>query len=101
MHYAFTQILRYFYAACCWHESGHSALPDMSGLVDQSGASVWKRGTGAVRLLSLSVWLRYDYGVQPHKRKQPCAEPADPQHTYTLGNKNRIYLFGGFEIREC
>ncbi|KRY40929.1 hypothetical protein T01_10938 [Trichinella spiralis] len=85
----------------------------MSGLVDQSGASVWNRGTGAVvsqppvRSASfpftriLSVWLRYDYGVQPHKRKQPCAEPADPQHTYTLGNKNRIYLFGGFEIREC
>ncbi|KRY29477.1 hypothetical protein T01_13459, partial [Trichinella spiralis] len=29
------------------HESGNSALPDMSGLVDQSGASVWNRGTGA------------------------------------------------------
>ncbi|KRZ07964.1 hypothetical protein T11_13829 [Trichinella zimbabwensis] len=83
--------------------------PDMSGLVDQSGSSVWNRGTGAAvdqlpRLFSLPVWLsryHYSYGVEPHKRKRPCTEPADPQHTYTLGSKNRIYLFGGFEIREC
>ncbi|KRY74209.1 Diacylglycerol kinase epsilon [Trichinella pseudospiralis] len=35
----------------------------------------------------------YCYGVEPHKRKQPCTEPAVPQHTCTLGSKNRIYLF--------
>ncbi|KRX79521.1 hypothetical protein T06_8673 [Trichinella sp. T6] len=31
----------------CKHESGNSALPDMPGPVDQSGASVWNRVTGA------------------------------------------------------
>ncbi|KRZ10848.1 hypothetical protein T4B_1410 [Trichinella pseudospiralis] len=35
----------------------------------------------------------YCHGVEPHKRKQPCTEPAVPQHTCTLGSKNRIYLF--------
>ncbi|KRY97894.1 hypothetical protein T11_7294 [Trichinella zimbabwensis] len=71
----------------------------MSGPVDQSGASVWNRGTGAavdqspVRSASfpLPVWLscyHCCYGVEPHKRKQPCTESADPQHTYTLGSKN-------------
>ncbi|KRZ79979.1 hypothetical protein T10_4031 [Trichinella papuae] len=88
----------------------------MSGLVDQSGASAWNRGIGAalnqppVRSASfpfaliLAVWLnryRYCYGVEPHKQKQPCTEPADPEHRCTLGSKNRIYLFGSFEIREC
>ncbi|KRZ71023.1 hypothetical protein T10_1673 [Trichinella papuae] len=29
------------------HESGYSAFPDISGLVDQSGPSVWNHGTGA------------------------------------------------------
>ncbi|KRY39608.1 hypothetical protein T01_1190 [Trichinella spiralis] len=55
-------------------------------------------------VLPLSVWLsRYHccYGVEPHKRKQPCTESADPQHTCTLGSKNRIHLFGGFEFYEC
>ncbi|KRX46555.1 hypothetical protein T05_10071 [Trichinella murrelli] len=28
---------------------------------------------------------QYCYGVEPHKRKQPCTEPADPKHAYTLG----------------
>ncbi|KRY43108.1 hypothetical protein T01_16258, partial [Trichinella spiralis] len=31
----------------CYHESGNSALPDMSELVDQSDTSVWNCGTGA------------------------------------------------------
>ncbi|KRX58964.1 hypothetical protein T09_8483, partial [Trichinella sp. T9] len=31
----------------CKHESGNSALPDMPGPVDQYGASVWNRVTGA------------------------------------------------------
>ncbi|KRZ05542.1 hypothetical protein T11_5091 [Trichinella zimbabwensis] len=76
-----------------------------------TSSPVWNRGTGAavnqppVRSASfpLPVWLsryHYCYGVEPHKRKQPCTEPAVPQHTYTLGSKNRIYLFGGFEVRE-
>ncbi|KRZ11365.1 hypothetical protein T11_4197 [Trichinella zimbabwensis] len=81
----------------------------MSGLVDQSGPSVWNRGTGAavnqppVRSATFPFTLiRYHnyYGVEPHKLKRPYTEPADPQHTCTLGSINRIYLFGGFEIRE-
>ncbi|KRX48860.1 hypothetical protein T05_7737, partial [Trichinella murrelli] len=31
----------------CYHESGNSAFPDMSELVDQSDTSVWNCGTGA------------------------------------------------------
>ncbi|KRZ72275.1 hypothetical protein T10_731 [Trichinella papuae] len=68
----------------------------MSGLVDQSGPRVWNHGTGAAvdqplvcsasfpYTLILPVWLsRYHncYGVEPHKRKQPCTESADPQHS--------------------
>ncbi|KRZ73726.1 hypothetical protein T10_7742 [Trichinella papuae] len=79
----------------------------MSGPVEQYGPSVWNRGTGAavnqppVRSASfpftliLPVWLsryHYSYSVEPHKRKEPCTKPADPQHTYKLGSKNRIYL---------
>ncbi|KRZ09843.1 hypothetical protein T11_5930 [Trichinella zimbabwensis] len=87
-------------------------FPDMSGLADQSGtASVWKRGTSAAvdqppvhsAPFPLPVWLsryHYCYSVEPHKRKQPCTEPPDPHDTCTLGSKNRIYLFGGFEISE-
>ncbi|KRZ76342.1 hypothetical protein T10_1875 [Trichinella papuae] len=54
-------------------------------------------------LLPLPVWLsryHYCYGVEPHKRKQPCTEPADPQYTYTIESKNRIYRIGGYEIPE-
>ncbi|KRZ63948.1 hypothetical protein T10_6741 [Trichinella papuae] len=63
----------------------------MSGPVDQSGASVWNRGTGAavdqLPALVAVIWppYHYSYGVEPHKRKQPCTESADPQHTCTLG----------------
>ncbi|KRZ11347.1 hypothetical protein T11_1160 [Trichinella zimbabwensis] len=70
-----------------------------SGLVDQSGSSVWNRRAGAAAsqphvrsatfpfTLILPVWLsryHYCYGVEPHKRKQPCTEPVEPQHAYTL-----------------
>ncbi|KRY61442.1 hypothetical protein T03_665 [Trichinella britovi] len=95
VHYALTPILRYFHAVCCLHESGNSALPGMFGIVDQSGI------TESVKLTSF--WLSryyYCYALEPRKRKQPCAEPADPQHTFILGSKNRVYLFGGFEIRK-
>ncbi|KRZ72784.1 hypothetical protein T10_3840 [Trichinella papuae] len=66
------------------HESGSL---DMSGLVDQSGSSVWNHGTGAAvdqlpgRSASFPFTLicyHYCYGVESHKRKQPCTEPADP-----------------------
>ncbi|XP_003371607.1 hypothetical protein Tsp_05274 [Trichinella spiralis] len=43
------------------------------------------------QLFSLPICLsryQYCYGVEPHKRKQPCTEPADPKHAYTLGSKN-------------
>ncbi|KRX14788.1 hypothetical protein T07_11474 [Trichinella nelsoni] len=44
--------------------------------------------------------------METHKRKQPCTEHADPQHTYPLGSKNRIYLlavlkYANNQIREC
>ncbi|XP_003378083.1 hypothetical protein Tsp_02285 [Trichinella spiralis] len=57
----------------------------MFGIVDQSGITE--------SVLPLLVWLSryyYCYAVEPHKRKQPCAEPADPQHTCILGSKNRF-----------
>ncbi|KRZ18350.1 hypothetical protein T11_8635, partial [Trichinella zimbabwensis] len=102
MHYVFTQILRYSHAVldCASLKAEVWTCPDMSGLVDQSGSSVWNRGTGAavsqppVRSASfpftliLPVWLSryyYCYGVDPHKRKQPCIEPPYLQHTCTLG----------------
>ncbi|XP_003376831.1 hypothetical protein Tsp_01040 [Trichinella spiralis] len=52
----------------------------------------------------LPVWLscyHCCHSVEPHKRRQPCTEPADPQHTCTVRSKNRIYLFDGFEFLEC
>ncbi|KRZ16339.1 hypothetical protein T11_13774 [Trichinella zimbabwensis] len=64
----------------------------MSGLVDQSGASIWNRRTGAavgqppVSSASFSftlifpVWLsryHYCYGVELHKRKRLCTESAE------------------------
>ncbi|KRZ67542.1 hypothetical protein T10_3932 [Trichinella papuae] len=81
--------------------SGASFLKNIrkSGLVDQSGSSVWNRRAGAAAsqphvrsatfpfTLILPVWLsryHYCYGVEPYKRKQPCTEPVDPQHAYTL-----------------
>ncbi|KRY23807.1 hypothetical protein T12_4661 [Trichinella patagoniensis] len=88
----------------------------MSRLVDQSGASVWNRETGAavsqlpVRsvsflfILILPVWLscyHCCHSVEPHKRRQSCTEPADPQHACTVRSKNRMYLFDDFEFREC
>ncbi|KRX26220.1 hypothetical protein T07_13232 [Trichinella nelsoni] len=79
-------------------KSGNSALPDISGPVDKSGASVWNRGTGAAHL---SLAKSLCCGVEHHKRKQPCTESANPLHTCTLGSKNRIHLFGGFEFYEC
>ncbi|KRZ11043.1 hypothetical protein T11_7853 [Trichinella zimbabwensis] len=114
LHYVFTQILRCSHAVldCVSLKAEVWTCPDMSGPVDQSGASVWNRGTGAAvdqppvrsasfpcNLIISSVWLsryHYCYGVEPHKRKQPCTESADPQHTYTLGSKNRICFFGKF-----
>ncbi|KRX83207.1 Zinc finger protein [Trichinella sp. T6] len=51
VHYALTPILRYFHAVCCLHESGNSALPDMFGIVDQSGI------TESVKLTSCSQRL--------------------------------------------
>ncbi|KRZ67554.1 hypothetical protein T10_1919 [Trichinella papuae] len=92
-HYVFTQILR------CSH-----AVLDCASM--KAFSSVWNPGTGAaidqppVRSASFSRY-HYCYGVEPHKRKQPCTEPADPKHTCTLRSKGRIYIFGGFEIREC
>ncbi|KRZ07247.1 hypothetical protein T11_1857, partial [Trichinella zimbabwensis] len=101
MHYVFTQILHYSHAVlhCASFKAEVWTFPDMSGPVDQSGSSVWNRGTGAavnqlpVRSASFPftlippVWLsryHYCYGVEPHKQKQPCTKPADPQHTCTL-----------------
>ncbi|KRZ75566.1 hypothetical protein T10_4206 [Trichinella papuae] len=58
----------------------------MSGLVDQSGASIWNRRTGAavgqppVSSASFSFTLirnHYCYGVVPHKRKRLCTESAE------------------------
>ncbi|KRZ09053.1 hypothetical protein T11_12160 [Trichinella zimbabwensis] len=96
MHYVFTQILRYSHAVldCVSMKAEVWTCPDMSGLVS-------KRLDLRDRCC---LWLsryHYCYDVEPHKRKQPCTEPADPQSTHTLGSKNRIYLFGGFKIREC
>ncbi|KRZ00534.1 hypothetical protein T11_96 [Trichinella zimbabwensis] len=90
----------------------------MSGPVDQSGAIVWNRRTRAAvdqspdrsASFPLPVWLsRYHYcygGVEPHKRKRPCTEPAVPQHTYTLESKiGFIFLAvlksANNEIRKC
>ncbi|KRY57220.1 hypothetical protein T03_7709 [Trichinella britovi] len=44
--------------------------------------------------------------METHKRKQPCTEHADPQHTYPLGSENRIYLlavlkYANNQIFEC
>ncbi|KRZ80681.1 hypothetical protein T10_292 [Trichinella papuae] len=49
MHYVFTQILRYSHAVldCASLKAEVWTFPDMSGPVDQSGLSVWNRGTGA------------------------------------------------------
>ncbi|KRY17622.1 hypothetical protein T12_4976 [Trichinella patagoniensis] len=107
----------------CYQESGNSAFPVMSELVDQSDTSVWNCGTGAALnqppvlsasfsftqmflffiLALVKIWLshyHYCYGVETHKQEQPCTDLADPQDTYTLGSKSRIHLFGGFEIHE-
>ncbi|KRZ67662.1 hypothetical protein T10_6411 [Trichinella papuae] len=48
-HYVFTQILRCSHAVldCASLKAEVWSYPDMSGLVDQSGSSVWNRGTGA------------------------------------------------------
>ncbi|KRZ04240.1 hypothetical protein T11_14493 [Trichinella zimbabwensis] len=101
MHYVFTQILRYSYAVLdCASMKAH--VLHFQTCFDQL-PSFWNRGNDAARLFSLPVWLsryHYCYGMEPHKRKRPCNEPTDPKHTYTLGSKNRIYHFGGFEIRE-
>ncbi|KRZ15168.1 hypothetical protein T11_9344 [Trichinella zimbabwensis] len=89
MHYVFTQILRYSHAVldCASMKAEVWTCPDITGAaVDQSP-----------RLFCLPLWLsRYHhcYGVERHKRKRLCTEPAVPQHTCTLGSKNRIYLFG-------
>ncbi|KRZ11546.1 hypothetical protein T11_9138 [Trichinella zimbabwensis] len=104
VHYVFTQILRCSHAVldCASLKAEVWSCPDMSGLVDQSGSSVWNRGTGAA-VDQLPVWLsryHYCYGVEPHKQKQPCTESSDQEHTCTTGSKNRIYHFGGFEILE-
>ncbi|KRZ19363.1 hypothetical protein T11_5604 [Trichinella zimbabwensis] len=47
MHYVFTQILRYSHAVlgCASMKAEVWTCPDMSGLVDQSGASIWNCGT--------------------------------------------------------
>ncbi|KRZ10477.1 hypothetical protein T11_16586, partial [Trichinella zimbabwensis] len=48
-HYVFTQILRCSHAVldCVSLKAEVWTCPDMSGLVDQSEASIWNRGTGA------------------------------------------------------
>ncbi|KRX85597.1 hypothetical protein T06_9686 [Trichinella sp. T6] len=104
----------------CYHESGKSAFPDMSELVDQSDTSVWNCGTGAalnqprsqrllflhsnVFIFHLSISKKYlasqCNGVETHKQEQPCTDLADPQDTYILESKSRVHLFGGFEIHE-
>ncbi|KRX94215.1 hypothetical protein T4E_6679 [Trichinella pseudospiralis] len=90
---------------------------DMSGLVDQSGASVWNyRTSAAVNQLSIRSGcflfipmllffmlalvavvqppnLVNCYGVEHHKQGQSCTEPADSQHTYTHGYSIRSYIF--------
>ncbi|KRZ79658.1 hypothetical protein T10_369, partial [Trichinella papuae] len=93
-HCVFTQILRYSHAVldCVSMKAEVWSCPDMSGPVGQSGASVWNRGTGAavnqlpVRNASFPFTLilpvrlicyHYCYGVESHKRKQPCTEPPD------------------------
>ncbi|KRZ02364.1 hypothetical protein T11_4893 [Trichinella zimbabwensis] len=102
----FTEIFRFSHAVldCASMKAEVWTCPDMSGLVDQSGSSVWNRGTGAavdqppVRSASfpftlLPVWLsryHYCYSVEPHKQKQLRTEPADPQHTCTLGYINHL-----------
>ncbi|KRZ06112.1 hypothetical protein T11_6453 [Trichinella zimbabwensis] len=71
-------------------------------------SSVWNPGTGAaidqppVRSASFPCNLMFLFFILALvARKQPCTEPADPKHTCTLRYKGRIYIFGGFEIREC
>ncbi|XP_003372104.1 hypothetical protein Tsp_11136 [Trichinella spiralis] len=102
MHYVFTKILRYFHAVldCASMKADVLHFHTYLGQLP----SFWNRLTGAGRLFSLPIWSsRYhnSYGVEPHMRKQPCTAPADPQHTCILRSKNRFYLFGGFEFREC
>ncbi|KRZ58484.1 hypothetical protein T02_3936, partial [Trichinella nativa] len=75
----------------CYHESGKSAFPDMSELVDQSDTSVWNCGTGAALNQPRSQRLLFlhsnCYGVETHKQEQPCTDLADPQDTYILESK--------------
>ncbi|KRY83093.1 hypothetical protein T4D_10971 [Trichinella pseudospiralis] len=49
MYYVFPQILRYSHAILDYASLKEEVwtCPDMSGPVDQSGLSVWNRGTGA------------------------------------------------------
>ncbi|KRZ68939.1 hypothetical protein T10_3712 [Trichinella papuae] len=49
IHYVFTEILRYSHAVldCASFKAEVWTFPDMSGPVDQSGLSIWNRGTGA------------------------------------------------------
>ncbi|KRY86376.1 hypothetical protein T4D_15266 [Trichinella pseudospiralis] len=62
-----------------------------------SGSRVWNHGASAAvdlppvcsasslfSLIISSVTTHYCYDVEAHKRKQPCTEPADSQHTYTI-----------------
>ncbi|KRZ71111.1 hypothetical protein T10_13055 [Trichinella papuae] len=65
----FTQILR------CSH-----AVLDCASLK----AEVWSC-LGQASGIAEPHPYHYSYGVEPHKRKQPCTESADPQHTCTLG----------------
>ncbi|KRZ69681.1 Diacylglycerol kinase epsilon [Trichinella papuae] len=68
MHYVFTQILRY----------SHAVLDCAS-----MKAEVWT---------CPDIRYHHCYGVERHKRKRPCTEPADPQHTCTLGTQNLVYV---------
>ncbi|KRZ18928.1 hypothetical protein T11_17088 [Trichinella zimbabwensis] len=67
------------------------------------GLSMWQNIFPGSETAHLPVRLsryHYCYGVESHKRKQPCTEPPDLQYTCTLGSKSRIYVFGDFEIRK-
>ncbi|KRY91002.1 hypothetical protein T4D_14636 [Trichinella pseudospiralis] len=110
MDYVFTQILPYSHAVlnCASMKAHDWTFSDMSGFAGPDCCKPTSRlqcllSLQSNRLCNLPVWLsRYHdgYGMESHKQKQPCTEPADPQQTYTLDSKNRIYLFGDFQTGE-
>ncbi|KRZ15124.1 Diacylglycerol kinase epsilon, partial [Trichinella zimbabwensis] len=84
MYYVFTQILRYSHAVldCASMKAEVWTCPDMSGLVEQSriAGPVLPISSGYLASHLAITCYHYCYGVEPHKRKQPCTEPSANNH---------------------